>query len=82
MRCRRGHRTAHLGEHLLGERQVEQRVDEQGGVAVDDEARVAPSPAAVGLEVGVEAVADLLQPFAVAPRHLALTLHRWRRRSG
>ena len=46
--------------------QVEQRVDQQRALAVDDEPRVAPAPAAVGLQVGEETVADLVQALRVA----------------
>ena len=36
-------------------------------LAVDDEAGVAPAPATVGLQVGVETIADFLQPLLVGP---------------
>ena len=67
---RRGHRRSHRAQHLGGQPQVEQRVDEQRGLAVHDQARVAPPPAAVGLKVGVEALANLLQPGGVTRHRL------------
>ena len=51
----------HRVEHLAGVRQVEQRVDEQRLVAADDQPRVAPAPAAVGLQPGVGAVAEVVE---------------------
>ena len=65
-RGRRRH-GAELVEHLLGERQVEQRVDEQRRVAVGDQPGVRPAPPAVGLEVGPEPVAHLVGAPRVAP---------------
>ena len=65
---RRGRRRhgPQVVEHLLGEHEVEQRVDEQRRVAVGDQAGVRPAPAAVGLEVGPQPVADLVGAPLVA----------------
>ena len=62
-----GLRPAHRVEHLLRQRQVEQRIDQHRLAAVGDQARVAPSPGAVGLKVGVTAVAEIVQALAVGP---------------
>jgi glycosyltransferase involved in cell wall biosynthesis/GT2 family glycosyltransferase len=67
-RCGR-HRPAHLEQHLLGQGEVVERVDQQRAVAVADQPGIAPAPAAVRLQVGVEAVTDLLQPALVCPPH-------------
>ena len=66
MRPAAGTASRMLSQHLLGQREVEQRVDEQRGLAVDDQPGVAPPPAAVGLQVGVQTVAHLLQTLDVA----------------
>src|ERR1019366_5664785 len=68
-RC--GHRAAHCREHLLREREVEEGVDEKGRLTVDHEARVAQSPAAVGLHVGEQPVAPLGQALLIAARQVA-----------
>src|SRR3546814_18441825 len=44
----RGDGIAHGRQHLAGQLQIEERVDEQGLVAVDDKAGIAPAPATVG----------------------------------
>jgi hypothetical protein len=59
--CRRRNAAPDLVEHLACQPQVEERVDEHRGSAPDDEAGVAPAPAAARLEIRVEAVADLLE---------------------
>ena len=64
---RRGH-GPQVVEHPGGEREVEQRVDEQRRVAVGDEPGVRPAPAAVGLQVGPDAVADLVGAALVGHR--------------
>ena len=74
---RRRHRPAHLGEHRLGQRQVEQRVDQQRRLAVADQPGVRPAPAAVGLQVGEDALADLRQPALVARRHRRADASGW-----
>jgi len=58
---------AHGVQHLLGEFQVEEGVDQQGRLAIDDEAGVTPAPGAVGLQVGVDGVAEIVQAFGVGP---------------
>ena len=50
-----------------GELEVEQRIDQQGLIAVGDETGVAPSPGAVGQQIGPEPVADVLQSACVLP---------------
>lgn len=49
--CRR-RRVAHNIEHFLGQREVEQCVDQQGFLAVDDQPGVRPAPATVGQQIG------------------------------
>ena len=56
----------HRVEHLPREAEIEKRIDEQRLVAVDDEARVAPAPGAIRLEIGVKTVADFLKPLLEA----------------
>ena len=80
-RLRRRHRGAHPPQHLAGQRQVEQRIDQQGLVAVDDQPGIAKTPAAVGLQPGKAAVAEVVQALGVLPfRHVALPhcQRRWR----
>ena len=79
---RRRHRGAHRREHLGRERQVEERVDEQRGLAVDHEPGVAPSPGAVGLEPREAAGAEVVQSPRVRSRHAAHRLVRRCARSG
>ena len=70
-----GTRGPHLVQHLSSQLQVEKRVDQQRRLAACHQAGVAPSPGAVGLEVGEAAVSDFVEPFRVLPilfRHLAL----------
>ena len=55
----------HGVQHLAGEPQVEQRVDEQRRAVADDQPGVAPAPTAVGLEVGVAAVTEVVQALGV-----------------
>ena len=52
-------------EHLPGQREVEQRVDHQRGARPRDQAGVAPAPAAVGLQPGVAALAEVVESSAV-----------------
>ena len=67
---RRGERDGcHRVEHPLGEPEIEQRVDQQRSAVADDEAGIAPPPAAVGLEVGVAAIGHLLQTWRVVVWH-------------
>ncbi len=63
---RRRRRAAHRRQHLPRQLEVEQRVNEQRALAVHDQARVAPAPAAVGLQVRIEAVSDLVHALGVA----------------
>jgi hypothetical protein len=46
--CRR-HLVPHLVEHFPGQFEIEQRIDQKILVAIDDQSRVAPTPAAIGL---------------------------------
>jgi hypothetical protein len=57
----RGHRAQHLARQV----QVVEGVDEQRGAVGGDEPGVAPAPAAVGLEVGVQPIAELVEPAGV-----------------
>ena len=66
--CRR-RRVPHPVEHLGGQPQVEQRVDQQRAVTVDHEPGVAPTPAAIGLQPCPDPVPDLVQPTLVADCH-------------
>jgi hypothetical protein len=61
--------TPHRVEHVAGEREVEERVDEQRSAVARDQAGVAPAPRPVGLEVGEQPVAELVEPLAVGGRH-------------
>ena len=77
-----GDGAAHLGEHALREGEVEKRVDEQRRLAVDDETGVAPTPATVGLKVGVETIAHFVQTHAVARAHTRPLCTGYRRGRG
>src|SRR5712692_20711 len=63
----RGNGVAHRVQHLASKLQVEECVDEQRYLAIGNDARVAPSPGAVWLEIGVYIVAEAMQPPAVLP---------------
>src|SRR5262249_46399157 len=66
--CRDLRRRADLGhrlEHRPGELEIEQRVDQQRCAIADHEAGVAPAPAAVGLQVRVTLVSELVEPAYV-----------------
>ena len=58
----------HGVEHLAGEPQVEERVDQQPGAAARDQPGVGPAPPAVGLQVGPDPVGDLVETLGV--RHV------------
>jgi len=66
-RRRLGFRTMHGIEHHARELKVEERIDQQRFVAVNHQPGVAPAPRAVGLQVAVAAVAEIMQTFAVLP---------------
>ena len=69
----RRHRGAHLPQHLAGQFEVEQRIDQQCLVAIDDQSGIAEAPAAVGLQPGETAVAEVVQALGVLPfRHVVL----------
>ena len=59
--ARGGHRVAHRRQHLAGEPEVEQRVDQQRCAGVGNEAGVGEAPRAVGLEPRKAAGPDLVQ---------------------
>ena len=59
----------HRVEHVARELEVEQRVDEQRCPVRRDQARVAPAPGAVGLQVGVQPVPELVEPSLVRDAH-------------
>ena len=61
--------AAHRVEHVPGELEVEERVDEQRRAVGRDQPRVAPAPAAVGLQVGIEPVPELVEPPLVRDAH-------------
>ena len=52
---------AHGLEHIRRERHVEEGIDQQRLALGDDEAGVAPAPAAVGLDPGVTAGSEIVQ---------------------
>ena len=60
---------AHGGEHLGGELEVEQRVDEERVAAIDDQTGVAPAPPTVGLQPGQNPVGHLRQPTVIRDPH-------------
>ena len=64
-RRRLGFGLAHGCQHLAGQRHVEQRVDQEGLAAVDDQAGVRPAPAAIGLQPGIAAIAEIVQALGV-----------------
>ena len=67
------HGGAHLAQHLAGQFEIEQGIDQQGLVAIDDQPGIAETPAAVGLQVGKAAGAEVVEPLGVLPfRHVAL----------
>ena len=55
----------HRREHVAGQVEIEQRVDEQRRVLAGQQPGVAPAPAAVGLQVGEQAVAELVEAACV-----------------
>ena len=66
--CRRC--IAHGVEHFLGQADGEQGIDQQGLVAIDDEASIAPPPTAIGQQISEQVVADVVQTLFVLPfRH-------------
>src|SRR5216683_6221664 len=60
-------RTAHRIEHFARQLQVEESIDEHRLAAVDDEARIAPSPSAIRLQKRVASVAEVMQSLRVGP---------------
>ena len=71
-----GYGRPHLRQHLAGQLEVEQRIDQQRLAMIDDEAGIAEPPTAVGLEVGKAAVAQIMQAFGVLPLRYAVLPHR------
>ena len=56
-----GDRCTEGVEHFAGVREIEQRVDQQVFTLIDDQSRVAVTPAAVGLQPCVAPVAEVMQ---------------------
>ena len=50
----------------LGQLEVEQRVDQQRDAVADDQSGVAPSPAAIGLQIRMATVGDLVETLRIA----------------
>ena len=63
----RGHRGVrrHRGQHLVGQMQVEQCVDQQRCPVADHQPGGAPAPTAVRLEIGEAPVAQFMKTPAV-----------------
>src|SRR5579883_3226598 len=75
-------RAAHRVDHRARQLQVEQRIDEHGLAAVNDQTRVAPSPRSVGLQPRVASVAEIVQTLGVLPiasRHVSRSYRLARR---
>jgi hypothetical protein len=62
----------HLLEHLAGEVEVEQRVDEQRVAVADDQPGVAVAPLPARLQIGPEPVAELVQTLGVLDAHAVI----------
>jgi hypothetical protein len=45
---RKGFRISHLSQHFAGEHEIEQCIDKHRFFAIDDQAGIAPTPAASG----------------------------------
>jgi len=56
---------AHRREHLARQRHVEERVDDERFALIDDEARIRPAPAAIGLKPGIGAIAQVVKTLCV-----------------
>ena len=67
-------RRAHLLEHGPGQREIEQRVHEQGLALAGDQPSVAPAPGPVWLEVCIQPVSQLMQTAAIGDVHGATVL--------
>jgi xanthine dehydrogenase YagR molybdenum-binding subunit len=65
--ARRRHRVTHGLEHLRGERQIEERVDQQGLLAVRHQTGITPAPGAVRLQISEAAVSEIVQSLGVLP---------------
>jgi hypothetical protein len=65
----------HRLEHLRGERQVEQRVDKQGLVAVRDQPRVAPAPSRSAANRRNNRARDRAAPSCIATGSLNFVRH-------
>jgi len=64
---RRRNRVAHGIEHFPRQPKIEQCVDQEIFLSIDDQAGIAPAPAAIRLEVGMTALADIVQALGEPP---------------
>ena len=67
----------HRIEHRRGEAEIEQRVDEERDAVADDQTGVAPTPPAIGLQVRVQAVTDLVEAERVRMTRCHLVILAW-----
>lgn len=58
---------AHAGQHFGRQGKIEQGIDQEALEPVGDQPGIAPAPAAVGLQPGEAAVAEIVQTLAVVP---------------
>ena len=56
---------AHRVQHVARQGHVEQRVDEKRLSTIDDETCIGPAPAAIGLQPGIAAIAEIVQTFRI-----------------
>ena len=64
---RRRDGVAHGREHFRGQRQIEQGIDQQRLIATYDQARVAPTPRSIRLQISKTAPAKIVQSLGVLP---------------
>jgi hypothetical protein len=64
-----GSALAHLAQHLAGQVKIIECVDQQRLIAIGDEARIAPAPAAVRGQPGVGTARQWVQAGAYPCRH-------------
>ena len=78
----RGFRIAHAGKHGACQFQVKQSVHQQALVAVHDKPRIAPTPAAVGLDPGVASISHIVESVCErsnAKPHASVLYCPWRK---